>query len=135
MASSTFTCEINVPKTAIDDLGHVNNVTYLQWVLDVAEKHWTEKASKQIRENVYWVVLNHFISYKNPAFEDETLILKTWVETCEGVKSKRHTEIRRENDNKLIVKAETLWCLVDAETLRPKRISSEIKSVFLKIEH
>lgn len=130
MVSAVFTEEINVPETAIDGLGHVNNVAYLQWILAIAENHWTQKASEAIRKEVYWVVLNHFISYKNPAFEGELLVLSTWVENFEGVKSERHTEIKRKSDDKLIVKAKTLWCLVDANRLRPKRITPEIEAAF-----
>lgn len=120
-----------VPEDAIDELGHVNNVKYLQWVLEVSERHWSSTVPLAIREKVYWVVLNHFIEYKNPAFLNDTLVLKTWVTKMEGVRSERHVEIKRKKDDKIIVKAKTLWCLVDSKTLRPKRITSEIKIGFL----
>lgn len=131
MMTKKFTTEITVSNDAIDELGHVNNVIYLQWVLQVSGEHWEKKVPLEIRENVYWVVLNHFIEYKNPAFLGDILILKTWVSKMEGVKSERHVEVRRKNDDKLIVKAKTLWCLVNAENMRPQRISSEMIAKFL----
>lgn len=130
MKTNSFILEKIVPQEAIDQLGHVNNVVYLQWVQDMAEKHWQTKAPKGIQKSVYWVVLNHNISYKNPAYLDDCLILKTWVDNFEGIKSKRHTEIIRKSDDQLIVKAETIWCLMDSEKQRPKRITPEIEVIF-----
>lgn len=126
----TFKTEITVPETAIDELGHVNNVTYLQWVLEVSDQHWSNTVPLAIREKVYWVVLNHFIEYKNPAFLGDTLILKTWVANMEGVKSERNVEIKRKKDDKIIVEAKTLWCLIDSKTMRPKRITNEMTAGF-----
>lgn len=126
---------MTVPNEAIDDLGHVNNVIYLEWVQEVSTKHWTSRVSQNLRDEVFWVVLNHNIDYKNPAFEGDKLVLKTWVEKIGGVKSERHVEISRPKDNKVIVKAKTIWCLVDLEKQRPKRITSEISTVFVKEEN
>ena len=34
--SSIYTKNITIPQTAIDENGHVNNVTYVQWMQDIA---------------------------------------------------------------------------------------------------
>lgn len=125
-----FQTEIVVPASAIDNLKHVNNVVYLQWIQDVAEQHWNESTSASVRENLAWVVLNHFIEYKAPAFENELLILKTWVEKYSGVTSERHTQIIRKTDQKLLVQAKTLWCLLDKTSGKPMRISNELIEKF-----
>lgn len=125
-----FQTEITVPASAIDNLKHVNNVVYLQWVQDVAEQHWNESTSVAVRENLAWVVLNHFIEYKAPAFENELLILKTWVEKYSGVTSERHTQIIRKTDQKLLVQAKTLWCLLDKNSGKPMRITNELIEKF-----
>lgn len=127
-----FEIEMTVPADAIDELNHVNNVTYLQWAQDVAEKHWMTLAPESVKENVLWVVLNHFIEYKNPAFKDDQLILKTWIEDYGGVKCERRTEIIRKKDGKIMVQAKTLWCLIDAKSFRPSRITKEITEPFCK---
>lgn len=132
MTSEVFTLERTVTQKSIDELGHVNNIIYLEWVQEISNKHWKSKVSEKMRSQVYWVVLNHFIEYKNPAFEGDSLVLKTWVELMEGVKSERHVEISRKKDNKLIVKAKTLWCLIDAKHLRPKRITPEMSALFIE---
>ena len=38
--SSTYTKTISIPKSAIDENGHVNNVTYVQWMQDIAVEHY-----------------------------------------------------------------------------------------------
>lgn len=123
---SHFQTEITVPASAIDNLKHVNNVVYLQWIQDVAEQHWNESTDSALREKLAWVVVNHFIEYKAPAFENDILILKTWVEKYSGVTSERHTEILRKGDDKLLVKAKTLWCLLDKSTGKPMRITEAL---------
>ena len=51
----------------LDEMNHVNNVQYLQWVQDVAEEHWLKKTSDEIRAEYYWIMLSHFIQYKAEA--------------------------------------------------------------------
>lgn len=125
-----FDTEISVPESAIDNLNHVNNVIYLQWIQDVAEQHWNTSTDAALRENLAWVVVNHFIEYKAPAIEKDVLILKTWVEHYSGVTSERHTEIIRKADNKLLVKAKTLWCLLDKTSGKPMRITPDLIARF-----
>ena len=43
MPSEIFELQIIVPPSAIDEMNHVNNVVYLQWIQDVAKKHWESK--------------------------------------------------------------------------------------------
>lgn len=130
MKSEVYKQKFTVPSSAIDGLGHVNNVIYLQWCLDAAEEHWISRTSEEQRAKFVWVVLNHFISYKNPSFEGESLETHTWIESYEGVKSTRKYHIVRPSDGKIIVEAETLWCFLDAETFRPTKIPSDISALF-----
>ena len=48
---------IKVTKEDLDELQHVNNVRYVQWVQDAAEAHWMSKASAQILEHYFWVMV------------------------------------------------------------------------------
>ncbi len=126
----TFQIEITVPAEAIDGLNHVNNVSYLQWVQDVAEQHWKTSTDPALRDKIVWVVVNHFIEYKAPALENDVLILKTRVEKYSGVTSERHTEIIRKTDQKLLVQAKTVWCMIDKTTGKPMRITEELIAKF-----
>lgn len=127
-----FQYEITVPHSAIDHFDHVNNVFYLNWVQEVAEKHWKQKTPKSIREKLGWVVLDHFIKYRHPGFENEVLILKTWIESHGNVKSIRRTEIIRKEDMILIAEAKTTWCLMDLKSFKPTRITPEITAPYFE---
>ena len=119
-----------VKENEIDMLNHVNNVVYLQWVQDVAEEHWNylTKDKEQLTDYI-WVVIRHEIDYKNQAVLNDEITVKTWVGTTEGIKSERHVEFYKEEV--LLAKAKTTWCLLDAKSHRPKRITEEIKKLLL----
>lgn len=125
-----FEYQITVTKDDIDELIHVNNVRYVQWVNDAAKRHWQQNTSEEIITNYYWVVLSHNIDYKSSAFLNDILTIKTYVSSFEGVRSIRIVEIYNSKTNKLLVKSETNWCLIDANTKRPTRISDEIVNLF-----
>ena len=56
----------------IDELNHVNNVIYLKWVQDIAREHWIRAAPDHIKDQLAWVVISHFITYKKPCFLSNT---------------------------------------------------------------
>ncbi|MEZ4777914.1 MAG: thioesterase family protein [Flavobacteriaceae bacterium] len=130
MNAQVFEKKIRVPSSAIDAQNHVNNLSYLQWCVDAAEAHWKNNTSQKVREKYIWYVLHHSIDYKNPAFENEELQIQTWVTAAEGVKSEREYRITRINDGKVLIEAKTLWCLLDAKTLKPTKITDEIRTLF-----
>lgn len=118
-----------VKKSEIDDLNHVNNVVYVQWIQDVAGMHWFELVKENPQEDCIWVVLRHEIDYLGSAILGDTITLKTWVGVTQGVKSIRHVEILK--NNKVLVKAQTIWCLLDGKTMRPKRIDESVLKTLL----
>lgn len=130
MNGQKYSYQFKVPSTAIDNLGHVNNVIYLQWCLEVAEKHWISKTDDALRDQYVWVVLNHNISYKNPSFLGEELEIQTWIESYSGVRSTRCYCILRVSDGKTIIEAKTKWALLDGSTRRPIIIPQEIANLF-----
>ncbi len=123
----SYSYKIVVEEGHIDNLNHVNNVVYLQWVNDVSEKHWKVLAVNGLIEKYFWVVLRHELDYHNEAFLGDELTVTTWVGVSKGVKSVRHVEIHKAD--KLLLKAASTWCLIDAKTLRPTRIKGDILDV------
>lgn len=121
---------ITVKTEHLDELHHVNNVVYLQWVQDVATAHWQSLASAEIQKKYAWVVLKHEIEYFSPAFLDDIITARTWVHQSEGVRSERHVELINQKTSKLLVRAKTIWCLLDAQTMKPRRIESDILNLF-----
>lgn len=121
-----FSIAIKVQNGDIDELGHVNNVVYMQWVQDVAAAHWNSLASVEIRQRYSWVVIRHEIDYIGSGFEGDHLKATTWVGESRGARSERHVEITNQANGKLLVKAKTTWCLLDDITMKPKRVDEEM---------
>ena len=128
----TLEQEITVSVDDLDELNHVNNVVYVDWAQDIAKNHWNSLVSNEIKNNYYWVLLEHQIKYLSPAFLNDRIRLKTYIEKTEGVKSNRIVEIYNLNSNKLLVNSITTWCLVNAKTNKPNRINAEIRQAFGK---
>lgn len=129
--ANSFSIIIKVQPADIDDLDHVNNVIYLRWIQDVAAAHWNKVASTEMKNNYSWVVLRHEIDYKSAAVLGDEIIAKTWVSSFEGVRSIRNVKLLHVANGKLLAEAKTTWCLLDAQTMRPKRIEGDIVSIFL----
>ena len=122
--------EIIVTKEHLDELQHVNNVQYVQWLQDIAKEHWYKNSTEEINNKYFWVVASHHIDYKNSAVLHDVITIKTYVSESKGVISTRIVEMTNAKSNKLIVKAKTEWCLINSKTLKPSRIGSEIASLF-----
>lgn len=127
-----FQHPVLLKKTDFDQLGHINNVVYLQWVQDVAEAHWLSITSKPALEKYFWVALRHEIDYLKEIKPGEEIMAQTYVHSMEGVKSERITTIKNKADQ-IKAKARTFWCLLNAETKRPQRIPEELKKLFIEI--
>lgn len=121
---SVFKTNYTVVTSNIDELNHVNNVVYLQWIQDIANLHWNELKQGVNTAAYVWVVIRHEIDYLNQALLGDTLLAKTWVGKTAGLKSIRHVEFYR--NNKLLVKAQTTFCLLHAKSFKPMRITDEI---------
>jgi len=117
-----------VKEDALDEAEHVNNVTYLQWVNDIAIEHWKHLASKEMLDNYFWVVMNHYIEYKGQAFLGEKLRLSTYITDYKAVTCTRVVEIYK--GEKLINKATNNWCLMNNKTKKPTRLTPEIIALF-----
>ena len=124
-----FEITLTVNKAHIDELKHVNNVVYLQWVQDIANKHWNQLKEGYDTSAYIWLVLRHELDYLGQANLGDEILIKTWVGETSGIKSIRHVEFYK--NQKLITKAKTYWCLVDAITLKPKRITGDVLNVLI----
>ena len=124
--------DFTVPESAVDMNGHVNNVVYVQWMQDVAVKHFDTVGGTKAMHAVggTWVVHSHKIEYLSQAFADEELFALTWVANFKRVRSVRRHKFFRKSDNKLLAKGETEWVFVDAGNGRPRAIPDELSLLF-----
>jgi acyl-CoA thioester hydrolase len=117
----------------IDELGHVNNVRWLQFVAELATAHAALHGGDlaSLRERgALWIVRRHELDYHRPALPGEEIVEETWVEKMTGAKSERHSRFTRAADGALLVSAVTIWAYVDAKTLRPTRIPEALRARF-----
>lgn len=121
---------ITIDQSDIDIMGHVNNVVYLRWVQDAAIAHWRARATSDQQEKWKWVVVRHEIDYKRPARLGENIIARTWVGQATDMTFERHTEIIRTGDQKLLARALTLWCPVNAKSGKPSRVDDDVRKQF-----
>ncbi|MBU2938795.1 acyl-CoA thioesterase [Lacinutrix sp. C3R15] len=126
----SFETTIVVDENDLDELNHVNNVRYVQWVNDIAKLNWDTIATPSIKENYFWVLITHHIDYKQAALLNDTVTIKTYVAKAQGVTSTRIVEMFNKNTSKLLAKSETIWCLISRKTQKPARITPEINSLF-----
>ena len=128
--SLKYTHHHTVNENEIDDLNHVNNVVYLQWVNDVSSLHWNTIATKSLKEKYVWVAIRHEIDYLQSAMLNDKLEIHTWIESLKGVKSIRIVHVYR--GDTLLAKSKTTWCLLDAKTNKITRITPEMEKIWEK---
>ena len=132
MADPVFKKVFVVTDAAIDANGHVNNLVYLQWFVEAATEHaetvgWGQQACEEM--GAMWVARRHTIEYLHPAYQGENLILSTWIDAIDKIKSVRKYRLEKEN-GPCICEGETVWVFVDRKTLRPQRIPEAMAKEF-----
>lgn len=125
-----YQMDIVVEAEDLDDLNHVNNVRYLEWVQDISREHWNRLSQPEWDRKYIWVVKTHSITYHRPATEGESLRLTTYVPEAKGAISKRVVEIHLKGRETRIADCQTEWCLLDAQSGRPVRIPEEMRLCF-----
>lgn len=121
----------------IDVLGHANNLAYLHWMQTAALAHsaaqgWPGEAYQRL--GLGWVVRSHQITYYQPAYAGEELLVRTWVATFRKVTSMRRYDIIRRGDGKRLAAAATDWAFINYATGLPARIPPEISAAFILVD-
>ena len=119
----------------IDVLGHANNVSWVQWVQDMATSHSDAVGldlSTYRKLGMVWWVRRHEIEYLAPAFAGEEILAVTWVAEVRATSSLRRTSFRRGSDGAPLVRAETTWVLVDARG-RPVEVPAQLREPFERV--
>jgi len=135
-----FSYSFIIPENVIDENGHVNNVSYVQWMQDAAIRHGQERLagyngynlnkSFAVNGNATFVVREHRIEYLAPAFVGEELEVRTWLDGARRVRLHRRYEFTRISDGKIIVKGETDWVYINTQTGRPMAIPTSFLELF-----
>ncbi len=123
-----FEKTIVVEENHLDDLNHVNNVVFLQWVQDISKDHWLTKTNDDVNSKMYWVVRSHHLDYKKQVFLGDQLRIKTFVTNYKGPFSERVVEIYHQD--RIVVKATSNWCLISRENDKPMKVPSDLQHLF-----
>ena len=121
-----------VEEDDLDELQHVNNVRYVQWIQDIAKEHWEVRATPELKDDFFWVVIRHEIDYKKQALLNDDLIIETYVGDTTFVTSERFVNIKKASNGEVLVAAKSVWCLLDTGTKKPTRITPALTKVFHK---
>ena len=93
MNRPAFEMNLTAGPEHIDELGHVNNAVWVQWIQQVAVAHWDTVAKPIHRNAYYWVVVRHEIDYLRAAHEGDSITARTWVgEGPQGARCDRFAE-------------------------------------------
>ena len=131
MTRPTFTMDFVAAPEHIDELGHVNNAVWVQWIQEIAVAHWRSIADPAHDDAYFWVVVRHEIDYLRAAFEGDRVSGRTWVgEAPKGARFDRFVEMTG-NDGRPCVRARTHWAIIDKASGRPIRVPPEVIAPFL----
>ena len=114
----------------IDELGHVNNAVWVDWIQQIATAHWAAVASAEHQAQYIWVVTRHEIDYRGNIGVGETVTAETFIPAAPtGARFGRRVDFR-DAAGKVIVSANTTWALLDKASGRLQRVREDIAAPF-----
>jgi len=124
-----FRHPVAIDPADIDDMGHVNNATYLKWVQEAVIDYWRSVAPPEAVAQHLWVALKHEITYLRPTFLQDVVVAEVIAEKVEGARAMFTTVVRRGEE--VLSEIKSSWCCLDAVTKRPARLAREVVGMFL----
>ena len=114
----------------IDELGHVNNTVWLEWVQTIATAHWQAVAAPAHQAAYVWVVTRHEIAYRGNVAAGQSVTAETFIpDPPRGAQFDRCVVFRNDR-GKAIVSARSTWALLDRTSGRLCRVRPEIAAPF-----
>jgi acyl-CoA thioester hydrolase len=122
----------------MDSLGHVNNVTYVDYLqearVDMLAVHAPTTGGEALAEGV--VVVRHEVEFVSPlVFRPEPVRIETWVDRIRAASFTMRYEILDEQPDggrRVYARASTVLTPFVFATERPRRISAEERAVLEK---
>ena len=130
MSGPTFELSFTALPEHIDELGHVNNAVWIQWIQTIAVAHWHAVAGPADDAAYFWVVTRHEVDYLKPAFEGDVVAARTWVGEAKGARSDRYVEFTGPS-GQLCVRSKTSWAIIDRALGRPVRVPPDVIAPFV----
>ena len=127
----SFTLQLTATPDSIDELGHVNNAVWVQWIQQVATGHWDAAAPQSHKDAYVWVVVRHEIDYRGNIAQGESVDAVTFLpEGPTGARFDRRVDFTNAA-GKIIVSAKTTWALIDRASGRLMRVPKDVAAPFM----
>ena len=128
--SNRHTLTFTAGPEHIDELGHVNNAVWVNWIQDIATAHWSAVASTEHQDAYVWVVTRHEIDYRGNIVAGESVMAETFIpEPPTGARFDRRVDFRNAA-GKVIVSAKTTWAMIDRASGRLARVRDDVTAPF-----
>ena len=132
-----YTQQITVEPDDIDMQHRVSNLRYVAWMQDVAVAHsavcgWPMERYESIGQG--WVVRQHTITYKRPAFLGDMITAATWIASYASRRSLRRYVFWNATAKTLLAEAETQWVFIDMTNGKPVSVPDELQAAFPIVE-
>ncbi|HAF42728.1 MAG TPA: thioesterase [Sphingobium sp.] len=130
-----FHLRFDASEEDIDELGHVNNTTWVAWIQDASVAHWFAAARPGDADTFVAVVLRHEVDYRGNIKAGESATAATWVEgRPRGARYARRVEFT-DVKGRLLVESLSQWALLEKATGRLVRVPAEVAAPFLTDGH
>ena len=124
-----FRHQVAITADDIDHMGHVNNSVYLRWVQDAVVDYWQSVAPPEAVARHLWVALKHEITFRKPTFMQDVVVAEVIAEKVDGARAFFTTIVKRGEE--VLSEVKSCWCCLDATSLRPARLASDVVSRFV----
>ncbi|HEY8333986.1 MAG TPA: acyl-CoA thioesterase [Tardiphaga sp.] len=126
-----FHLRFRAHDTDIDELGHVNNATWVSWIQDASVAHWLRAARSEDRDRFAAVVVRHEVDYRGNIRSGDEIAAVTWVSGApRGARYARRVEFAGA-DGRTLVSSLSQWALIDRQTGKLVRVPPEVAAPFL----
>ena len=128
-----YTQQIAIGQDDIDMQQRVSNLRFVAWMQDVAVAHsavcgWPMERYESIGQG--WVVRQHTITYKRPAFLGDVITAATWIASYASRRSVRRYAFWNTAQKNLLAEAETQWVFIDMASGKPVSVPEDLQASF-----
>lgn len=129
--------ELEVYSFHIDFIGHVNNTVYIQW-MEIGRTKLLEAVGmpthKIFQQGFAPVLVETNIIYKSPLYLGERVQIEMWISQLKNASA--IMQFFFHNEQKILAaEGQQKGLFVDKQTMRPRRLQPEERSLFLPYVH
>lgn len=129
--------ELEVYSFHIDFMGHVNNIVYIQW-LEIGRTKLLEAVGMPIQaisqQGFVPVLVQTNITYKSPLYLGDHVRVEMWISELKNASAITQFRFYKEQET-LAAEGWQKGLFVDRDTMRPRRLSLEERSLFAPYLH